>query len=344
MNRFAPAAAALLVCLYPASAAHARGFGGFRGGGFHYSYGGYHYGGYHYAGYGGYHSAAARVGGYRYDGVARDRIDPVRAVRPVASTPGGWRGAFDRTRFPTDLGLAHYSALGARGFHVSYWSRPYLDGRGRVIRTNFGYYHCFRPAWVAAHPACWRPALWRGDEFWRVTTWAALSDWCGYGGSPTYYDYGSNVVSHGGDVYRDGFSLGTSQAYARQAADLAGQGQAAAATPEQEWKALGVFALAQGDEKTSNNLFQLAVNKAGVIRGNYYAGLTDTTTPVYGQIDATTKRAAWTIGKAKDRVFEAGAANLTKAEAPVLVHVGTDQTQQLMLVRIDPPKDTKTGE
>ena len=58
----------------------------------------------------------------------------------------------------------------------------------------------------------------------------------------------------------------------------------------------------------------------------------DTTTPVYGSVDKKTQRAAWTIGKKKDRVFEAGLYNLTAAEAPVLVHIGTDKTQQWLLV------------
>ena len=80
-------------------------------------------------------------------------------------------------------------------------------------------------------------------------------------------------------------------------------------------------------------MFQLAVSKAGVIRGNYYDGLMDTTTPVYGSVDPKTQRAAWTIGKKNDRVFEAGISNLTGEECPVLIHIGKDTTQQWLLVR-----------
>jgi hypothetical protein len=39
-------------------------------------------------------------------------------------------------------------------------------------------------------------------------------------------------------------------------------------------------------------------------------------------------------------VFEAGISNLTKDDAPVLIHIGKDKTQQLMLVRV-PPQDPK---
>ena len=94
----------------------------------------------------------------------------------------------------------------------------------------------------------------------------------------------------------------------------------------------------QGDEKTSNNIFQLAVDKSGVIRGNFYDGLTNTTTPVYGSVDKQTQRAAWTIGKSTDRVFDAGLYNLTQPECPCLLHVGTQTTNQLLLVRMQQPK------
>ena len=82
-------------------------------------------------------------------------------------------------------------------------------------------------------------------------------------------------------------------------------------------------------------MFQLAVDKDGIIRGNYYDGVMDTTTPVFGSVNKTTQRAAWTIGKTKDRVFEAGLYNLTQPEAPVLVHIGADKTQQWLLVRVE---------
>ena len=49
---------------------------------------------------------------------------------------------------------------------------------------------------------------------------------------------------------------------------------------------------------------QLAVNKDGTIRGNYYDGLMDTTSPVYGSVDKKTQRAGLTIGKKNDRGFE----------------------------------------
>ena len=97
----------------------------------------------------------------------------------------------------------------------------------------------------------------------------------------------------------------------------------------------------QGEQVSGNDLFQLAVNKAGVIRGNYYSALSDTTLPVYASVDKKTQRAAWTVGDRKEPIFEAGFANLTKSETTMLVHFGKGRTQQWTLVRIEQPAELK---
>ena len=102
---------------------------------------------------------------------------------------------------------------------------------------------------------------------------------------------------------------------------------------------LGIFAMVQGEETTSNNLFQLAINKDGVIRGNYYNALTDTSEPVYGSVDKKTQRAAWTVGDKKTPVYEAGIINLTKEDATMMVHYGKDKSQQFSLYRIEKPEE-----
>ncbi|MBI3407230.1 MAG: protocadherin [Planctomycetes bacterium] len=265
----------------------------------------------------------------------------------VATGPGGAVSrssgtAFAGSRFSTDFGLAHYSSISAAGVHsTAYWSHGVVTTRAGYVRTNFGYYNCFHPAWYTAHPGCWFASGWAAGAAWTAATWPVLSTWCAIPAQPVYYDYGNTIVYQNNNVYVDGQDAGTAQAYAKQAAVLADQGQQAKAPPEEEWKALGVFALVQGEEKTSNNIFQIAVNKAGIIRGNYYDGVMDTTSPIYGSVDKKTQRAAWTIGKKNDRVFETGVYNLTKAQTPILVHLGADRTQQWLLVRVEAPSDSK---
>ena len=349
---------------------HGGGFGGgggYRGGGFGGGgYGGDRFGGYSAdrfggdrfggGGFGGGYGENRSGGGFNADrlgglggdrygnwgGGGLDRNADLGRTTGANAAGGDWRSAFAGTRFPTDFGLSHYSAFNAAGVnHVTAnWTHGDIADRTGYIRNNFNYYNCFHPGWYANHPGCWFAAGWAAGAAWTTATWPILSSWCAIPVAPIYYDYGNNVVYQNNDVYVDGQDVGTAQNYAQQAITIADQGQQADAPPDQEWKPLGVFALVPGDQKTSDNLFQLAINKQGVIRGNYYDGLMDSTTPVYGSVDKKTQRAAWTIGKKKDRVFEAGIDNLTKSETPVLVHFGTDRTQQWLLVRVRQPDST----
>jgi hypothetical protein len=251
---------------------------------------------------------------------------------------GGWESAFSGNRYAGDM--SHFTGVyGANGLHsTAYWSTGYLGTRGAAVRTGFGYYGCFHPAWYAAHPGCWAPAAWGAGAAWAAASYPAVCSYCGLpAADPPDYDYGSTVVYQGNNVYVNGQDAGTAQQFADQATAIAAQGQAAPAPPTDEWKALGVYALVQGDQKTSNDIFQLAVNKDGIIRGNYYDAVMDVTTPVYGAVDKKTQRAAWTIGKKKDRVFEAGVYNLTQPQCSCLLHIGTQRTDQVLLVRVEQP-------
>jgi hypothetical protein len=253
---------------------------------------------------------------------------------------GSWQTAFSGNRYTGDM--SHFTSVyGANGVHsTAYWSAGYMGTRAGAVRTGFGYYGCFHPAWYAAHPGCWLAAGWATGFAWRAATYADLSSYCGITvADPPDYDYGSTLVFQNNTVYVNGQESVSAEQFADEATTIATQGQTASAPPTDDWKPIGVYALVQGDEKTSNNIFQLAVNKAGIIRGNYYDGLMDTTTEVYGSIDKTRLKAAWTIGKKKDRVFEAGIYNLTQPQCPCLMHVGTQTTDQMMLVRVEQPKN-----
>jgi hypothetical protein len=168
-----------------------------------------------------------------------------------------------------------------------------------------------------------------------------VSGYCSYPPAPIYYDYGSNVVYQGDTVYIDGQAAATAEQYAQQATQFADAGRAAQPAQDDEWQQLGVFALVRGEEQTADKIFQLAVNKSGVIRGNYYDAFADNTLPVYGSVHKDTQRAAWSIGEKKDVVFETGIANLTRDETPVLVHYGPNDTQQFTLVRVEQPKGSQ---
>src|SRR5262249_39476311 len=136
----------------------------------------------------------------------------------------------------------------------------------------------------------------------------------------------------------------TEAQYADQASQIAAAGQQTQPAPDEKWQALGVFAMVKGDETTSNDIFQLAVNKDGVLRGNYYNAVSDTATPVSGSLDKKSQRVAWTIGDKKYPVYEAGLFNLSKEETTMLVHLDKDNTEQYRLFRVEQPKDGNPGQ
>src|SRR5512138_1477013 len=107
---------------------------------------------------------------------------------------------------------------------------------------------------------------------------------------------------------------------------------------ESLWQPLGVFAMVQGQESSSFHIFQMAINKQGIIRGNYYNALTDSTTPIYGSADKTSQSAAWTVGDKKTPVYEAGIANVAKGETTMVVHFGGGKSQQFTLGRVEKPE------
>jgi hypothetical protein len=187
------------------------------------------------------------------------------------------------------------------------------------------------------------------NGWWAVATTAALTGWWAGGGygEPAYYDYGSggNCYYDEEAVYVDGEAVATPEEYAQQAADIAETGAEQLAAPiaieaNEEWMSLGVFALSTSKEETNpTKYFQLAVNKDGVINGTFMNTATKQDHPILGAIDKKTQRASWYVGDKKDTVMETGVYNLTKDETSVLVHFGTERTEEYLLVRMDPPPE-----
>jgi uncharacterized protein (TIGR03000 family) len=259
------------------------------------------------------------------------------ATGPRGAVAGASRWGDAATRFPTDAGFARYStgAIGDFARPTAFWSNSYMADRAAFVRGGFYNYGAFYPGWHAANPLAWTAAGWAAGAAWTAATWPVTASFLSIPVSPINYDYGNTIVYQNNIVYDNGEDVGTTQQYAQQASTIAQKGQEAKPAPSDKWQPLGVFALVQGEEKTSNTLFQLAVNPEGIIRGNYYDGLMQTTSPVYGAVDKKTQLAVWTIGDKKEPVFEAGIVNLTRDETPVLVHFGPDKTQQWLLVRMN---------
>jgi hypothetical protein len=222
-------------------------------------------------------------------------------------------------------------------------TRQSLSEQANRVRNNYGQHDYFRGDWWGRHRGAWQASRWAAGAaaYYGAANWGVYYGYCGYATEPVYYNYGSYVVYESTNVYVNGEAVATQQQYAQQATAIAETGRRAQVTEDEEWLSLGVFAMVQGEQANGKDLFQLAVNKSGIIRGNYYNTLTDTTLPVCGSVNARIQRVAWTVGNRKGTVFEAGFANLSKSETTMLVHFGKERTQQWTLVRIDPSAEPK---
>ncbi len=246
------------------------------------------------------------------------------------------------------------------------WARPpanrlsYWHGWGNGVRNNWGYYHrhnnWFNSAWWGRHyypVGRWNyyhgfyRHPWR--YWWRVPTYAALTNWfiwsapANVWSQPVYYDYGTggNVVYQDNSVYVGGTEVASADDFAASAMDLA-----TAPPPESdeqaddaEWMPLGTFAVSTSEEDTNPSMvIQLAVNREGIISGSLYNIDTDEAQAVQGQVDKDTQRVAFRIGENEDFVAETGLYNLTQEEVPLLVHFGTERTENYLLIRLDAPE------
>ncbi|MGD9646320.1 MAG: hypothetical protein AB7U73_11465 [Pirellulales bacterium] len=229
------------------------------------------------------------------------------------------------------------SAIAGRG--ATFQNGQLVGGHAwRSVNGNFNHWNCFRPGWYGRYPGAWFPGKWAARSVWATATWATLAGWWGYGGDPMYYDYGGDVGYSDGEIYYGDEPVATEEQYYNEASDIADMGDSAPADDE-EWLPLGVFGVVATGQSNADKLFQLAVNKAGLIRGNYYDLLSDQVQPIEGAVDSQTQRAAWHAKAKPEVVVETGIYNLTNDEVPVLVHFGPDDTQQRMLVRLQNPED-----
>jgi hypothetical protein len=268
------------------------------------------------------------------------------AARGVAVGPGGRVAAGGAVRGP-DGGAAARGIVAGPGGYAAGFARVTPSGRytcAAAVRGNYDHWGVYGRGWYTDHPGAWFAAGWAAGAAWAPCTWYDAAAYCGYAtAEPVYYDYGNNVTYQDNSVYVNGQDVGTSQQYYDQAAQLASTGTAAEAPADGDWMPLGVFALTKTSATTSDVSIQLAVNKEGVLRGNYTDTNTNQTQTVHGSVDKSTQRVAFTVGDNKTTVIETGLYNLTKDEAPCLLHFGQDKTEQWLLVRLKNPDAAKNG-
>ena len=276
---------------------------------------------------------------------AKARRQPAPTAPPPAAQYHGTAAyGAAHTALPTDAGFgvagSGTGAVAYAGYHQTQAvSGSVYAARGAAVRTSYTGYGTFGQGWYAAHPGAWNPTGWAAGRAWGVATWPAVGSWYGWtnGVPPIYYDYGNNVSYQDNQVYYGDQPIASAEDYYQQTATLA-QSQPAANPATDDWLPLGVFGLIRGSETNPRYVMQLAVNKAGAVGGNYWDTVSGTSLPIHGAVDKKTQRLAWTVGDNKDTVGETGIYNLTKDEAPALIHLGKEKTQQWTLVRLKQPQ------
>ncbi len=255
----------------------------------------------------------------------------------------GYSASAAHVALPTDAGYGMSAGRTGTAAYAGYRQTEAVSGgltaHGTAVQAAFSAPGLYGQGWHAANPGAFAPAGWTAGRAWATTAWPAVGTSLGWGGvQPIAYNYGSNITYQDNQVYCGDQAVATAGEYYQQAAALA---QSAPATdPNADWIPLGVFALVQKEQSDPHYVMQLAVNKSGALAGNYSDLLSGTNLPIQGSVDKKTQRVAWTIGNNKTTVGEAGLYNLTQDEAPVLIHIGKDKTQQWLLVRLKQPEQS----
>jgi hypothetical protein len=161
-----------------------------------------------------------------------------------------------------------------------------------------------------------------------------------------YYDYGTggNCYVDNSTVYYEGEPVGTEEEFSEQAIGIADVGAqtidaAIAADTDIEWMPLGTFALVHESQGEPTMYMQLQIAQDGTISGTYYNSVSESSQTLQGAVDKESQRAVWTVGDKSQTVVETGLYNLTKDEAPALLHFGTEKTQEWLLVRMNDPDE-----
>ncbi len=270
-------------------------------------------------------------------------------------------------------GYGGYGNGFAHGWHDSNYYHGW-GGYGGYGWHGYGWGGWGYPGGFWGWPGGWWCPGWSEGAAWtflgvsELTNFLGLSMIAGSGGGHGGKSQPQNVTYNNDTVYINGQPAGTSQQYYQQAQQLAAEGiqtqpsnsiQQYATTsyngmpqqnnyeaqPDQsgQWQALGVFALAEPGQTQSNMLMQLAIDKQGMIHGNYINQLTNEKSQIYGALDKNTQRVSWTIGQNNGTVFDTSLGSLTKKDSQVLVHYGPDSTSTMALIRLSEPQGMSTG-
>jgi hypothetical protein len=214
-----------------------------------------------------------------------------------------------------------------------YRSAADLRHNGNIIRRNVIAAAAYSPEWYQDYATAWI-ANDLINNVWTPAPWTAVNQWFGENWPAVGYSYGDEITYDNGNVNLYGVPIATQSEYTQSAAQLASQGKEEP-PKNASWLPLGVYAAVRGEDQKSQMLFQLAVDKAGVIRGNYFNTGDKNVQHVQGAVDKQTQRVAWIVADRPNIIFDTSLYNLTKSECTVLVHFDKGKTEQWTLVHLE---------
>ena len=217
---------------------------------------------------------------------------------------------------------------------------------GNAARSAFRDYSAFSPQWFAQRPKAWNSRGYVRDV-WSTPGWTEVTDWLGGDLPDNQYMFGADLIYDGNTVYLCGRPVAAADKYYESAVNIARRGVpdrtrggSSTQNTNSQWLPLGVYQAMRGGDKSDKSnvmLFQLAVNKAGVVRGNYYDPSYKNVQQLEGSVDKGTERVAWIVADRPNVVFDVLLYNLTQPETSMLVHTGADKQEQWTFVRLNRP-------
>ncbi|QDT76251.1 hypothetical protein [Lacipirellula limnantheis] len=195
----------------------------------------------------------------------------------------------------------------------------------------------FSAGWYADHPNAWQYTHPHADA-WAAAGLAATTAWIGAAAYDDGGDYSTTVVNEAPDDEDDSTAQSVSPE-SPLAANVAADDQSAAGG---DWLSLGVYALEPpaGGEK---ELLQLAVSKAGEIKGVYYNADDNLTENITGTVDRATQLATWNVVSTPELQFSASLQALTSSTGEVNVTAPNGVQQTWFTARLQQPQDAAAG-
>ena len=179
----------------------------------------------------------------------------------------------------------------------------------------------FTADWYAKHPQAWRPAK-STTDWWKTADVATITAWLGQPVQPVQPVTAAGTAADNGGAVATAGGVGIGADGLQSVLVLPAGHQNAVDPADSDWLPLGVFAVVPPgtqDTAQAHNYQQLAVDRQGAIKGNFYDTLSGTIQPITGTVDRASLNASgnasWTVGT-----------NGSRFTAPLQVFAGRSRT------------------